>query len=201
MFTGIIEAVGVIKQIKKLGNLLDKGLSLEVASGDLDLSDVAIGDSIAVNGVCLTVTERYDDLFSADVSRETLACTHGLDQPGKRINLEKAMRLSDRLGGHLVSGHVDGIGKVVNFKPVGESVMLTIQTAEPLLKLIAQKGAITVNGVSLTVNQVSGDKFSMNLIPHTLAVTTLNELAPGTKVNLETDMLARYVARLITISK
>ncbi len=200
MFTGIIEAVGEIKQTKKLGNLPDEGLSLEVASGSLDLSDVAIGDSIAVNGVCLTVTERHDDLFSVDVSRETLACTHGLDQSGKRVNLEKAMRLSDRLGGHLVSGHVDGTGKVVNFEPVGESVMLTIQAPEPLLKFIAQKGAITVNGVSLTVNQISGKKFSINLIPHTLAVTTLNELVPGAKVNLETDMLARYVARLITTS-
>lgn len=201
MFTGIIEGVGEIKQIKKPSNLPDKGLSLEIASGSLDLSDVAIGDSIAVNGVCLTVTELHDDLFSADVSQETLGCTHGLDQQGNRVNLEKAMRLSDRLDGHLVSGHVDGTGKVVNFEPVGKSVMLTIQTPEPLLKFIAQKGAITVNGVSLTVNQVSGDKFSINLIPHTLSATTLNELVFGAKVNLETDMLARYVARLITISK
>jgi riboflavin synthase len=201
MFTGIIEAVGEVKQIKKPSNSQDKGLSLDVVSGSLDLSDVAIGDSMAVNGVCLTVTELHDDFFSVDVSQETLVCTHGLDQLGKRVNLEKAMRLSDRLGGHLVSGHVDGTGKVVNFDSAGESVMLTIQTPEPLLKFIAQKGAITVNGVSLTVNQVSGNKFSVNLIPHTLSATALNELAPGSRVNLETDMLARYVARLITISK
>jgi riboflavin synthase len=201
MFTGIIEAVGEVKQIKKPSNSQDKGLSLDVVSGSLDLSDVAIGDSMAVNGVCLTVTELHDDFFSVDVSQETLGCTYGLDQLGKRVNLEKAMRLSDRLGGHLVSGHVDGTGKVVSFDSAGESVMLTIQTPEPLLKFIAQKGAITVNGVSLTVNQVSGNKFSVNLIPHTLSATALNELAPGSRVNLETDMLARYVARLITISK
>lgn len=201
MFTGIIEAVGKIKRIRKPDSLADKGLSLEIASGNLDLSDVAIGDSIAVNGVCLTVTDRHDDFFSAHVSRETLACTYGLNQPDKRVNLEKAMRLSDRLGGHLVSGHVDGVGTVVNFKPMGESTALTIQAPEALFKYIAKKGSITVNGVSLTVNQLFDDKFSINLIPHTLAATTLNELIPGAKVNLETDMLARYVARLITISK
>lgn len=201
MFTGIIEAIGKIKLIKKLSNLPDKGLSLEVASGSLDLSDVSIGDSIAVNGVCLTVTDIDDDFFSADVSQETLGCTYGLDQAGERVNLEKAMRLSDRLGGHLVSGHVDGTGKVVNLESAGESMMLTIQAPEALIKYIAKKGSITVNGVSLTVNQLSGDIFAINLIPHTLAATTLSELVPSAKVNLETDMLARYVARLITLPK
>lgn len=201
MFTGIIEAVGKIKLIRKPDHSANKGLSLEIASGNLDLNDVVIGDSIAVNGVCLTVTNKYDDFFSAHVSQETLACTYGLDKPDKRVNLEKAMRLSDRLGGHLVSGHVDGIGTVANLKPAGESTALTIQATEALYKYIAEKGSITVNGVSLTVNQIFNGLFSVNLIPHTLAATTLDELIPGAKVNLETDMLARYVARLITISK
>lgn len=201
MFTGIIEAVGKIERIKKPDNVADNGLSLEIASGNLDLSDVAMGDSIAVNGVCLTVTRMHADFFSVHVSRETLSCTYGLDQRGTRVNLEKAMRLSDRLGGHLVSGHVDGIGAVVNLQPTGESTALTIQADDALFKYIAKKGSITVNGVSLTVNQLLDDKFSVNLIPHTLSATNLNELIPGIKVNLETDMLARYVARLITISK
>jgi riboflavin synthase len=201
VFTGIIEAVGEIVQINRPRNLADKGLHLKITAGSLDLSDVAIGDSIAVNGVCLTVTDIKDDLFSVDVSRETLDCTHGLDRAGTRVNLEKAMRLSDRLGGHLVSGHVDGTGKVVKFESVGENYLLSIQTPEPLLKFIAQKGAITVNGVSLTVNQVLNNNFSVNLIPHTLVATTLNELTSGAFVNLETDMLARYVARLMTLSK
>ncbi|MDP1558739.1 MAG: riboflavin synthase [Nitrosomonas sp.] len=197
MFTGIIEAVGEIKQVRKLKAPQDNGLCLDVASGGLDLSDVAVGDSIAVNGVCLTVTALKEGLFSVDVSRETLNCTYGLDQPGEPVNLEKALRLSDRLGGHLVSGHVDSPGEVVGFDPVGESCLLTIKAPEPLLKYIVKKGSITVNGVSLTINQVVADKFSINLIPHTLAETTLNHLVPGSKVNLETDMLARYVARLI----
>ncbi|GJL72205.1 MAG: riboflavin synthase subunit alpha [Nitrosomonas sp.] len=201
MFTGIIEAVGKIKRIKKPDNLADNGLSLEIAAGNLDLSDVVMGDSIAVNGVCLTVTSMHADFFSVHVSRETLGCTYGLDLPGIQVNLEKAMRLSDRLGGHLVSGHVDGIGAVVNLQPTGESTTLTIQADEALFKYIAKKGSITVNGVSLTVNQLFDDKFSVNLIPHTLSATNLTESIPGAKVNLETDMLARYVARLITISK
>lgn len=175
-------------------------MCLDIASGSLSLSDVAIGDSIAVNGVCLTVTNLFDGNFSVDVSRETLNCSHGLDQLGARVNLEKAMRLSDRLGGHLVSGHVDSTGEVVNFFSVGESYLLAVQAPKNLLKFIANKGSITVNGVSLTVNQIEDDIFHVNLIPHTLAVTTLNELKPGSKVNLETDMLARYVARLINVS-
>lgn len=201
MFTGIIEAVGKIKRIKKPDNLADNGLSLEIAPGNLDLRDVVIGDSIAVNGTCLTVTNIQVEFFSVHVSQETLGCTCGLDQPGKRVNLEKAMRLSDRLGGHLVSGHIDGIGTVVNFQPAGESTTLTIQADEALFKYIAKKGSITVDGVSLTVNQLFADKFTVNLIPHTLTATNLHELMPGANVNLETDMLARYVARLISISK
>ncbi len=193
MFTGIIEAVGELKRITSL----EGGLCLNIAPGMLDLRDVKTGDSIAVNGVCLTVTTLADGTFSVDVSRETLSCTVGLDRWGGRVNLEKAMRLSDRLGGHLVSGHVDGIGEVVMFKPDGESYLLAIKAPTSLLKYIAKKGSITVNGVSLTVNAVAGDKFEVNLIPHTLAVTTLSALEAGAKVNLEVDMLARYVERLI----
>lgn len=193
MFTGIIEAVGELKRLTSL----EGGLCLNIAPGMLDLRDVNTGDSIAVNGVCLTVTTLADGMFSVDVSRETLSCTIGLDRRGGRVNLEKAMRLSDRLGGHLVSGHVDGIGEVVMFKPDGESYRLAIKAPASLLKYIAKKGSITVNGVSLTVNAVAGDKFEVNLIPHTLAVTTLSALEAGAKVNLEVDMLARYVERLI----
>lgn len=200
MFTGIIEAVGEIKQIRTPENVQSTGLCLDIASDGLSLSDVAIGDSIAVNGVCLTVTRLFDNNFSVDVSRETLNCSCGLDQLGARVNLEKAMRLSDRLGGHLVSGHVDSTGEVVSFDSIGESRLLAVKAPADLLKFIANKGSITVNGVSLTVNQIECDMFYINLIPHTLAVTTLTELKPGSRVNLETDMLARYVARLIDVS-
>ncbi len=193
MFTGIVEAVGEIKRITPL----DKGISLRIASGRLDLSDIKAGDSIAVNGVCLTATALGNEEFSVDVSRETLNCTEGLDERGGRVNLEKALRLSGRLDGHLVSGHVDGAGEVVKFEQAGESYLLAIKTPDPLLKYIARKGSITVNGVSLTVNRIAGDEFEVNLIPHTLAVTTLADLKPGAMVNLEVDMLARYVERLM----
>jgi len=199
MFTGIIQAVGEIKQVHSINKHIDNGLSLSISPGGLDLSDVMLGDSIAVNGVCLTVTTLTGGLFTVDVSQETLNCTQGLDQAGTRVNLEKAMRLSDRLGGHLVSGHVDATGAVVKFEPAGESFVLTIRVPEPLLRYLTHKGSITVNGVSLTVNQIEGDEFSVNLIPHTLAMTTLNDLKPGMRVNLETDMLARYVARLLNV--
>jgi len=199
MFTGIIQAVGEIKQVHPIKEHGDYGLSLSISPEKLDLSDVMPGDSIAVNGACLTVTTLVNGLFTVDVSQETLNCTQGLDQVGMRVNLEKAMRLSDRLGGHLVSGHVDAIGKVVKFEPIGESFVLIIQAPESILRYLTHKGSITINGVSLTVNQIEGDEFSVNLIPHTLAMTTLNELVPGIRVNLETDMLARYVARLLNI--
>ena len=199
MFTGIIQAVGEIKQAHRIKEHGDHGLSLSISPEKLDLSDVMPGDSIAVNGACLTVTTLVDGLFTVDVSQETLNCTQGLDQVGMRVNLEKAMRLSDRLGGHLVSGHVDAIGTVVKFEPIGESFVLIIQAPESILRYLTHKGSITINGVSLTVNQIEGDEFSVNLIPHTLAMTTLNELVPGMRVNLETDMLARYVARLLNI--
>lgn len=191
--------MGEIKQIRPIKGHNDYGLSLGISAGELDLSDVMAGDSIAVNGVCLTVTTLTGRLFNVDVSEETLNCTQGLGQVGLRVNLEKAMRLSDRLGGHLVSGHVDATGTVVRFEPIGESFVLIIQAPEPILRYLTHKGSITVNGVSLTVNEVEGNEFSVNLIPHTLAATTLQELAPGMRVNLETDMLARYVARLLNI--
>ncbi len=193
MFTGIIEGVGEIKHI----TALEAGVCLKISPGMLDLSDVRMGDSIAVNGVCLTVTTLTNGMFSVDVSRETLNCTEGLDKEHGRVNLERAMRLSDRIGGHLVSGHVDGIGEVVKFKPIGESNLLVIKVPASLLKYIVKKGSITVDGVSLTVNGTMGDAFEVNLIRHTLAVTTLNVLKAGTKVNLEVDMLARYVEQLM----
>ncbi len=199
MFTGIIQAVGEITQAQPNMDHGNNGLSLSIFTGELDLSDVNVGDSIAVNGVCLTVTSLTVNKFTVDVSQETLNCTQGLNQTGMRVNLEKALRLSDRLGGHLVSGHVDGIGIVIKFEPAGESYELIIRAPDSILRYLVHKGSITVNGVSLTINQVEGNEFSINLIPHTLAMTTLNELAPEIRVNLETDMLARYVAKLLNI--
>lgn len=192
MFTGIIEAVGQIRQVEQR----DKGVRLTIASDRLDFSDVAVGDSIAANGVCLTVVALDGNAYTVDVSQESLNCTVGLGEPGE-VNLEKAMRLSDRLGGHLVSGHVDGVGEVVKFEPVGESYLLQIRAPRELARYIAAKGSITVNGVSLTVNEIRDGVFSINLIPHTLEVTTLKHLQPGARVNLEVDMLARYVDRLL----
>ncbi len=197
MFTGIIQAVGEIKQVHPIKEHSNDGLSLSIYAGKLDLSDVMPGDSIAVNGVCLTVTALAGDLFTVDVSQETLNCTYGLDQVAVRVNLEKAMRLSDRLGGHFVSGHVDATGTVVKFESAGESFELIIRAPDSILRYLTHKGSIAVNGVSLTIKQIEGNEFSINLIPHTLAMTTLNALTPGIPVNLETDMLARYVARLL----
>lgn len=193
MFTGIIQAVGKITHIAPR----DDGVSLRIASGQLDLDDVKTGDSIAVNGVCLTVTAIAEGQFFVDVSRETLNCTADMDKQGNQVNLEKALRLSDRLGGHLVSGHVDGVGEVIAFTPAGESHLLVLRLPMPLLKYIAKKGSITVNGVSLTVNTLTADQVEINLIPHTISATTLNGLQAGAKVNIEVDMLARYVERLI----
>lgn len=199
MFTGIIEAIGEITQATALNEQSGNGLALTIAPGSLNLSDVKLGDSIAVNGVCLTVTALDNRQFSVAVSQETLNCTQGLDRAGAQVNLEKAMRLSDRLGGHLVSGHVDAVGTVVKFEPIGECIELIVRAPQPLLRFIAQKGSITVNGVSLTVNRIEGDQFSVNLIQHTLAMTNLQSLSPGMAVNLETDMLARYVAQLLNV--
>ena len=191
MFSGIVAAVGKISHIQPL----EQGLSLVVDAGRLDLSDVSLGDSIACSGVCLTVVAIDSGHFTVDVSRETLACTVGLDGMNE-INLEKALRLSDLIGGHLVSGHVDGVGEVIKFAPVGESYELLIRAPRELAKFIARKGSIAVDGVSLTTNSVIGAEFSINLIPHTLAATTLHRLKPGSGVNLEVDLIARYVERL-----
>ena len=155
------------------------------------------GDSIAVNGICLTVIEHSADSFTVDVSRETLNCTEGLETTGEPVNLEKALRLSDRLGGHLVSGHVDGVGEVTGFTDLGESWKLEVSAPPALAKYIAPKGSISINGVSLTINQVDGNRFSVNLIPHTLLMTNLKRLRAGSRVNLEIDLIARYVERMM----
>ena len=204
MFSGIIAATGRISHIQPLAQLPAGGLSLVIEAGRLDLSDVALGDSIACNGVCLTVVAIDGNSFSVDVSRETLECTVGLDGMNE-LNLEKALRLADRLGGHLVSGHVDGVGEVLKFAPVGESFELVIRAPRELAKFIAKKGSITVNGVSLTTNAVNsgaeGAEFSINLIPHTVAMTTLKQLKAGSRVNLEVDLIARYVERMLSAAQ
>ena len=192
MFTGIIQAVGEIQNVKPLA----KGLQLDIRAPEFDFSDVHIGDSVAVSGICLTVVQKTAMSFTADVSQETLNCSIGF-APQAKVNLEKAMRLADRLGGHLVNGHVDGVGEVVAFEPVGESWKLDIRTPHALTKYISRKGSVTINGVSLTVNEITGDDFSINLIPHTLEATTLKALQSGSTVNIEVDMLARYVEQIL----
>jgi riboflavin synthase len=196
MFSGIIAAVGRIAELTPRNDGTPT-IRLTVDAGLLDLADVAQGDSIACNGVCLTVVDKQPQRFFVDVSPETLSCTVGLAAPGP-INLEKALRLADRLGGHLVSGHVDGVGEVLRFDPVGDNRLLEIKAPDALARYIARKGSITVNGVSLTTNTVSGAVFSINLIPHTLEATTLGTLSAGTRVNLEIDLIARYVERMLT---
>ena len=202
MFSGIIADVGHIAEASDR----DGGLRLVIATSALDLGDVLIGDSIAVNGVCLTVIAHAGKSFTVDVSRETLNCTEGLEMIGAPVNLEKALRLADRLGGHLVSGHVDGVGEVIGFTDLGESWKLEIRAPLALAKFIAIKGSITINGVSLTVNQVADDKtgvckFGVNLIPHTMAMTNLKNLSAGSLVNLEVDLIARYVERMLGAAK
>ncbi len=191
MFTGIIQAVGRIESAKPQG----KGVCLSITAEALELADVALGDSIAVNGVCLTVEQISPKSFQVHVSAETLNCIAGLDVAGE-VNLEKALRLADRLGGHLVSGHVDGVGVVTRFEAVGDCWMLVVQAPHALSRYIAVKGSITINGVSLTVNQIEKDIFSSNLIPHTLHATSLNNLQSGSRVNLEVDLIARYLDRM-----
>ena len=203
MFTGIITGVGRIAAIHDLGTTSSHGkrLSIEVPAGYLD--DVGLGDSIALNGACMTVTtlapERQQ--FTIDISAESLDKTAGLTDEGSRINLEKALRASDRLGGHIVSGHVDGIGTVSFFEPIGESWELRVVAPPALARFLAYKGSITVNGVSLTVNKVNdiadGAEISINLIPHTVENTSLGGLKAGSKVNLEIDTVARYVERML----
>lgn len=207
MFTGIVAAVGNITSVTPLAGGLDAGVRLAVDAGPLPLADVALGDSIAINGACMTVVEKTANTFTVDVSRESLSKTVGLEAVGE-VNLEKALTLAERLGGHLVSGHVDGLGVVHRFAPVGESFELVVDAPHDLAKFLAYKGSVVVNGVSLTVNRVEdieadGAKvcrFSINLIPHTIEVTTLKHLAAGSRVNLEIDLIARYVERMLATS-
>jgi len=196
MFSGIVAATGRIEEVEPLQD----GVRLTVDVGDLDLTDVRLGDSIANNGVCLTVVGMEGRRVRFDVSRETLNCTVGLEAPGE-VNLEKALQVNDRLGGHIVTGHVDGVGEVIKFAPLGESHELVIRAPAEIAGYIARKGSITVDGVSLTVNWVKGREFSINLIPHTVTVTTLKRLAPGTRVNLEIDILARYMERMLAYQR
>ncbi|MDR3454371.1 MAG: riboflavin synthase [Rhodoferax sp.] len=202
MFTGIITGVGRIAAVRDLGSSLQYGkrLTIEAPAGYLD--DVALGDSIALNGACMTVTTLVPakQQFGIDISAESLHKTTGLAEPGP-INLEKALRAHDRLGGHIVAGHVDGIGTVTHFAQVGESWELRINAPRELAKYLAYKGSITVNGVSLTVNRVmdsdAGCEVSINLIPHTVENTALGHLRAGARVNLEIDLIARYVERML----
>ncbi|MEZ5739602.1 MAG: riboflavin synthase [Burkholderiaceae bacterium] len=202
MFTGIVAACGRITAISPLTD--NGGSRLQIDAGTLDLSDVAIGDSIAIQGACMTVVTLGADAFSVDVSQESLARTVGLDRLAE-VNLEKALRLSDRLGGHLVSGHVDGLGRVERFDALDESHVLDIRVPPALSRYMAYKGSVTVNGVSLTVNSVaddeSGSVISLNLIPHTVAVTTLRHLRAGADVNIEIDLVARYLERMDQVAR
>lgn len=203
MFTGIVQAVGRIAAVTAQAD----GARVVVSTGAMDIEDVGIGDSIAVNGCCLTVIakDRGRTSLAFDVSGETLRCTVGFAD-GAGVNLEKALRLADRLGGHLVSGHVDGVGTVREFAAVGTqqagapSWRLLIEAPHDLSRFIAGKGSIAVNGVSLTVNLVDGNRFDVNLIPHTLDATTLRDVVPGAKVNLEVDVVARYVLRMLEVT-
>lgn len=201
MFTGIVSAVGRIVDVTPLRDRgRDAGVQLTIDAPDFSLAATKLGDSIAIQGACMTVVEFAGDTFKVDVSRESLNCTAGLDATGE-VNLEHALRLGDSLDGHLVSGHVDGMGSVARFEPVGESWDLRVHVPRNLAKYLTYKGSITVNGVSLTVNQVDDDddgcEIRINLIPHTVQVTTLKNLKAGDPVNLEIDMIARYVERLV----
>ncbi|MFZ3154100.1 riboflavin synthase [Pseudomonas sp.] len=194
MFTGIIEAIGNIRALTPKGG----DVRVYVATGKLDLADVKLGDSIAVNGVCLTAVELPGDGFWADVSRETLARTAFIDfKAGSKVNLEKALTPTSRLGGHLVSGHIDGVGEIVAMAENARAWQFTIRAPNELAKYIAHKGSITVDGTSLTVNAVNGAEFELTIVPHTLAETIMLDYRPGRKVNLEVDLLARYLERLL----
>ncbi|HAD98912.1 MAG TPA: riboflavin synthase [Gammaproteobacteria bacterium] len=198
MFTGIIQAIGQIKT----KDMHDKGAVLSFASSELDFSNVAIGDSIAVNGVCLTAIEISDNSFKADLSQETLDCSiFGDLSVGDDINLEKALRLNQGIDGHLVSGHVDGQGEVVDRTIQGESTRFKISAPQNLVKYIARKGSITINGVSLTVNSIDTNVFDVNIVPHTLTATTLGLLNIGNQVNLEVDLIARHLEQLLNNNK
>jgi riboflavin synthase len=191
MFTGIIQTVGHIADVVTHGD----DCALRIEASDLGLQDVQLGDSIAVNGVCLTVTSLEQNTFEVMASKVTLDVTTGLGRTGP-VNLEKALRLADRLGGHLVTGHVDGVGSITALEPVGECWLLKVRAPHALSKYIAQKGSLCVNGVSLTVNAISDDEASINLIPHTMQHTIMQFAKPGDAVNLEIDLIARYVERM-----
>lgn len=194
MFTGIIESIGTVRDMQPKGG----DLRLTIATGKLDMGDVALGDSIAVNGVCLTAIEFDSSSFSADVSRETLSLTSlGNLNRGSKVNLEKALTLQTRLGGHLVSGHVDGLGEIISRHDDARSVRFSIRAPDNLAKYIAAKGSITVDGTSLTVNKVDGSSFELNIVPHTLQETIIADYRSGSKVNLEVDVIARYLERLL----
>ncbi|HHJ19066.1 MAG TPA: riboflavin synthase [Gammaproteobacteria bacterium] len=195
MFTGIIQSVGSIQALKPQ----EGDQRLTVATGKLDMGDVALGDSIAVNGVCLTVIEFDQQSFQADVSNETLDCTTLGDlATGSAVNLEKALLPTTRLGGHLVSGHVDGVGMIIDRQPDARSIRLTIRVPEDISRYIAAKGSICVEGISLTVNRIEGRHFSLNIVPHTLEETNLRDAEVGRRVNLEVDIIARYLEQLLT---
>jgi riboflavin synthase len=194
MFTGIIEALGRIKKIEPVGG----DMRLHVETGSLDMSDVQLGDSIAVNGVCLTAIEFDNKHFAADVSNETISLTSLKDLvAGSEVNLEKALLPTTRLGGHLVSGHVDGLGEVLSIKEESRSIQLIIKAPEELKHYIAMKGSICVDGISLTVNKIMNTDFEINIVPHTQKRTIIKNYKPGTKVNLEVDLIARYLERLL----
>ena len=194
MFTGIIQAVGRVAALQSRGG----DLRLRIVATDLDLAGVALGDSVATNGVCLTVTDLERDGYWADVSRESVACsTLGSLRVGDPVNLELALTPTTRLGGHLVSGHVDGVGEIVAREADGRSVRFHVRAPDALAHYVAAKGSICVDGISLTVNAVDGAEFTLNIVPHTLAGTTLADARPGRRVNLEVDLVARYLERLL----
>ena len=194
MFTGIIAAVGKITAIKNN----EKDMTISVDAGSLDMHDVKLGDSIANNGVCLTVTRLNVNGFDADVSHETIKLSGFANiQPGFMINLEKAMQMNDRFGGHIVSGHVDGVGEITSISPLGNAIEYWIKAPDDLAKYIAKKGSITVDGISLTTNDVEGARFKLTIIPHTISQTTMQQYAVGSRVNLEVDVIARYLERLV----
>jgi riboflavin synthase len=195
MFTGIIQSKGNVVEVYSS----DKGVVLVFNCNDLDLSDCSIGDSIAVNGVCLTVTELKENSFTSDVSQETLNCTNFSElKKGQNVNLERSLRLNQGIDGHLVSGHIDGVGEVISIDKEGTSTCLKIQVNEDLTKYIAKKGSICINGVSLTVNSIEVNIFDVNIVPHTLSCTTFGELIENSKVNIEIDIIARHIEQLIS---
>jgi riboflavin synthase len=195
MFTGIITALGTVQAIEPLGN--GKDMRLVIAAPWEDTASIALGASIACSGCCLTAVELRPDAFAVDASAETLACTTlGTWKAGTRVNLERSLKVGDELGGHIVSGHVDGVGKALSKTPENGSIRWRFQVPAELARFIAAKGSVAIDGTSLTVNDVQGDTFGVNIIPHTASVTRFGTLAPGDAVNIEIDMLARYVARL-----